>query len=110
VPGSPRVLSLGDLMYLIGDRRPGWPERHITATNERRAIATVRPMRHKALIAVACVLVFGAFWVWPAFDEPADHSCTSEETGSWSYKVESRTWNCDELGWHIGRYGFTGIQ
>jgi len=66
-------------------------------------------MRHKALIALACVLVFGAFLAWPAFHEPADHSCTSEDEGSWSYKVESRTWDCGELGWHIGRYGFSGI-
>ena len=66
-------------------------------------------MRHKALIALTCVLVFGAFWAWPAFHEPADHSCTSEDEGSWSYKVTSRTWDCGELGWHIGRYGFSGI-
>jgi len=67
-------------------------------------------MRHKALIAVACVLVFGAFWAWPAFHEPADHSCTSEDEGAWSYKVGfPGEWNCHELGWHIGRYGFSGI-
>ena len=66
-------------------------------------------MRHKALNALACVLVFGAFWAWPAFHEPADHSCTSHDEGSWSYKVTSRTWDCGELGWHIGRYGFPGI-
>jgi len=54
-------------------------------------------------------LLFGAFWAWPALHEPADHSCTSEDEGSWSYKVESRTWDCGELGWHIGRYGFSGI-
>jgi hypothetical protein len=66
-------------------------------------------MKRRALIALISVLVIGALWVWPAFHEPSDHSCTSEDEGSWSYKVESRTWNCAELGWHIGRYGFSGI-
>jgi len=68
-------------------------------------------MRHKALaIALACVLVLaGVLWVLPAFHEPADHTCRGDYEGSWSYKVESREWNCNELGWHIGRYGFTGI-
>jgi hypothetical protein len=66
-------------------------------------------MRRKALIALACVLVFGALWAWPAFHEPAHQPCTGEDEGSWSYKVESRTWDCTSLGWHIGRYGFSGI-
>ena len=66
-------------------------------------------MGRKALIALACVFVFGAFWAWPAFHEPSDHSCTGDDEGSWSYKVESRTWDCTSLGWHIGRYGFSGI-
>ena len=68
-------------------------------------------MRHKALIALACVFVFGAFWVWPAFHEPAHAAqpCTGDDEGGWSYKVDVRQWNCDSLGWHIGRYGFTGI-
>ena len=66
-------------------------------------------MKRKALIALTSVLVFGAFWAWPAFHEPSEHSCTDEDEGSWSYKVESRTWDCTTLGWHIGRYGFSGI-
>jgi hypothetical protein len=67
-------------------------------------------MERKVQIAVAFALVLSAFlWVWPAFHEPADHSCNPEEEGAWSYKVESRTWDCGELGWHIGRYGFSGI-
>jgi hypothetical protein len=47
--------------------------------------------------------------VLPAFSEPAHQPCTGDDEGSWSYKVESRTWDCTSLGWHIGRYGFTGI-
>jgi len=70
-------------------------------------------MRHKALIAIACVLVLGlvsAPTMWPAFHEPANHTCTGEDDGSWSYKVGfPGEWNCHSLGWHIGRYGFSGI-
>jgi hypothetical protein len=68
-------------------------------------------MRHKALIALACVLVFGAFWAWPAFHEPA-HAAqprTGEDEGGWAYDVVDRSWSCFSLGWHIGRYGFQGI-
>jgi hypothetical protein len=70
-------------------------------------------MRHKALIAAACVLVFGAFWAWPAFHEPAHgpgrQPCTGDDEGGWSYKIDAREWNCTSMAWHIGRYGFSGI-
>ena len=68
-------------------------------------------MRYKALIALACVLVFGAFWAWPAFHEPGHRHqpCTGDDEGSWSYKIDAREWNCTSMGWHIGRYGFSGI-
>jgi len=73
----------------------------------------VPPIRHKALIALACVLVFGVFWVWPAFHQPADHTCPADAEDYWSYKVTSRTWDCGPTGWHVavgdGVYGFPGI-
>jgi len=25
------------------------------------------------------------------------------------YKIDAREWNCTSMGWHIGRYGFSGI-
>jgi hypothetical protein len=59
-------------------------------------------MRHKALIAAACVLVFGAFWAWPAFHEPAHgpgrQPCTGDDDGGWSYKIDAREWNCTSMG------------
>src|SRR4029079_10666534 len=67
------------------------------------------PMGRKALIALASVLVLGVLWVLPAFSEPAHRPCTGEDEGGWSYKVDARTWDCTSLGWHIGRYGFSGI-
>jgi len=39
----------------------------------------------------------------------AAQSHLEREEGSWSYKGTSRTWDCGELGWHVGRYGFPGI-
>src|SRR3954453_8918905 len=50
-------------------------------------------MRRKALIALACVLVFGAYLAWPAFHEPAHASqpCTQDDEGSWSYKIEAES-------------------
>jgi len=70
-------------------------------------------MRHKALIALACVLVFGVFWVWPAFHQTADHTCPADAEDYWSYKVTSRTWDCGPTGWHVAVgervYGFPGI-
>ena len=55
--------------------------------------------------------MFGAFLAWPAFHEPAHRHqpCTGDDEGSWSYKIDAREWNCTSLGWHIGRYGFSGI-
>jgi hypothetical protein len=32
-------------------------------------------MKHKALTALASVLVLGVVWVWPAFSEPAHQPC-----------------------------------
>jgi hypothetical protein len=69
-------------------------------------------MRRQALIALASVLLFGVFWAWPAFHQPAaDHTwpASEEADGIWSYKMGSRSWDCTSQGWHIGRYGFGGI-
>jgi hypothetical protein len=54
-----------------------------------------------------------AYWLWPAFHEPAHGPgrlpCTGDDEGGWSYKIDAREWNCTSMGWHIGRYGFSGI-
>jgi hypothetical protein len=69
------------------------------------------------LIAAACVFAWSAFWLWPAFHEPAHGPgrlpCTGDDEGGWSYKIDAREWNCTSLGWHIqvgdSFYGFSGI-
>ena len=63
-------------------------------------------MRHKALISLACVLVFGAFWAWPAFHEPAHQPC---DEGTWGYSVLGRHWTCTDWNVKIGRYGVPGM-
>ena len=65
-----------------------------------------------ALITLTVVLVFGLPQLWPSLHEPADHTCPEDAEGSWSFKIQILApgeWNCDPLGWHIGRYGFPGI-
>jgi hypothetical protein len=70
-------------------------------------------MKHKVLIiALVSFVALAVFWVGPAFHEPADHTCPEDAEGSWSFKIQILApgeWNCDPLGWHIGRYGFPGI-
>ena len=66
-------------------------------------------MRGKAIVLASVLVLAGVLWVLPAFHEPAHQPCTGSDEGSWSYKVDAREWNCTSMGWHIGRYGFSGI-